>query len=99
MHKQRCLDALPVSVGDPATLLAVSWKLSTQACHCPDLRRGLQLEELAITGEEHAHANSWAIGLSTLPSAWSNLGNLRTLQLQGHSVLEVRPCTARRTAF
>ena len=57
----------------------------------------LQLEELAITGEEHVHPNSWAIGLSTLPDSWSNLRNLRTLQLQGHTVLEVCQWTCKFT--
>ena len=56
------------------------------------MRWVLQLEELAITGEEHVHPNSWAIGLSALPDSWSNLKRLRTLQLQGHTVLEVGPC-------
>ncbi len=49
----------------------------------------MQLEELAITGEEHVHPNSWAIGLSAIPDSWADLKCLRTLQLQGHTLLEV----------
>ena len=68
---------------------------SARAPGVSDIWWVLQLEELAITGEEHVHPNSWAIGLSSVPDSWSNLKSLRTLQLQGHTVLEVRPCTCR----
>ena len=50
---------------------------------------GMQLEELAITGEEHVHPNSWAIGLSSVPDSWRNMKRLKRLQLQGHTILEV----------
>ena len=36
------------------------------------------------------HPNSWAIGLSAIPDSWADLKRLRTLQLQGHTLLEVR---------
>ena len=49
----------------------------------------MQLEELAITGEEHVHPNSWAIGLSSVPDSWRSMKRLKRLQLQGHTILEV----------
>ena len=49
-------------------------------CRC--LVLCMQLERLSISGEEHMGA--WAVGIDTIPQAWSRLTALTSLELRGH---------------
>ncbi|KAK9823301.1 hypothetical protein WJX72_001754 [[Myrmecia] bisecta] len=71
-------------------------KLSVEDLHCrvekestAELSRLVQLEELCISGEEHAGA--WAVGIDVIPKAWINLKHLRKLELRGHTMLAMLP--------
>lgn len=47
------------------------------------------LTQLSLIGEEHT--GQWIIGLDAIPSSWSKLTSLATLELRGHHLLDTLP--------
>ncbi|KAK9820853.1 hypothetical protein WJX81_004021 [Elliptochloris bilobata] len=98
LQVQHCNDFFAVGSG---TLSAVACLprlrvLRIEDLHCRADRDSLAelaqlrgLEELSISGEENASA--WGVGMDCIPSQWSALTSLRTLQLRGHTMLSALP--------